>query len=244
MSIPSDTAVEHSGENLLLREVVPGQIWVKPGPVHVAGVRFLTRMTILRCRDGVFLHSPIEIDDDTRSAIEQLGPVRAIIAPSTTHHLFVASAQQAFPLALTFGIAGLETKREDLHFDELLGDEPPALWAGEMDQVVIGNRVMCEVDFLHRPTRSLIATDLIENFHDETPGTNLFLRELMHLLGMWNHARPAPELRWLTFHRKRARLALETILAWDFDRVILAHGELIDTNPKLAIRDAWHWLLD
>ena len=140
--------------------------------MRLAGGRFLTRMTVMRLDDGLCLHSPVEIDAATRAAIEGLGEVRAIIAPSTFHHFFVASAQQAFPAARTYGIKGLDTKRKDLHFDELLGDEPAALWAGQMDQVVIGNRVMREVEFLHRASRTLIATDLVENFRDETPGTN------------------------------------------------------------------------
>jgi hypothetical protein len=170
--------------------------------------------------------------------------VRAIIAPSTFHHFFVASAQQAFQSARTFGIKGLETKRKDLHFDELPGDEPPALWAGQMDQVAIGNRVMREVAFLHRASRTLVATDLVENFRDETPGTNAVLRVWMRVFGMWGRPRPAPELRIFTRDRKTARLALERLLAWDFDRAIIAHGELLDHEPKEAIREAWRWVLD
>lgn len=227
-----------------LHEVVPDQIWVQEGPVRFAGVQVLTRMTVLRCRDGLLLHSPVEIDDATRSAIEQLGPVRAIIAPSTTHHLFVPSAQHAFPSAPLYGIEGLEKKREDLHFDVLLGEEAPPLWAGEIDQAVIGNRVMREVDFFHRATRTLVVTDLIENFRDETPGTNAVLRDFMHLMGMWGHAAPAPELRWLTLHRAKSREQLIKLLHWEFDRVILAHGELIDRDPKVAVHKAWRWLLE
>ncbi len=227
-----------------LREIVPDQIWVKEGPVHLAGMHLLTRMTVLRMADGMFLHSPVEIDDETRAAIEALGPVRAIIAPSTVHHLFVASAQAAFPDAATYGIEGLEEKRDDLHFDGLIADDPPPLWAGQLDQIVIGNRVMREVDFLHRTTRTLIATDLVENFQDETPGTNAFMRGFMELVGMWGHPRPAPELRLLTLHQQAARDQLEKILAWDFDRAIISHGELLDQDPKSAIREAWSWLLD
>ena len=225
-----------------LRELVPNQVWVKEHPVRLAGGRFLTRMTVLRLDGGLCLHSPIEIDAATRTAIEGLGDVRTIIAPSTFHHFFIASAQQAFPAARTYGIRGLETKRKDLRFDELLGDEPP--WAGEMDQVVIGNRVMREAVFLHRVTRTLVATDLVENFQDETPGTNAILRAWMRLFGMWGRPRPAPELRLLTRDRKSARAALERVLAWDFDCAIIAHGELLDRDPKRAIREAWAWVLE
>jgi hypothetical protein len=228
----------------VLREVVASQIWVKEGPVRLPGMDLLTRMTVMRVGDGVFLHSPVEIDAATRDAIERIGPVRAIIAPSTAHHLFVPSARRAFPNAPLYGIAGLETKRADLHFTGLIGAEPPPLWAGELDQVIVGNRVMREVDFLHRASRTLVLTDLVENFHDRTPGTNAFLRGFMKVAGMWGHPRAAPELRLLTFHREPARHALEKLLAWDFDRATIAHGELLDRDPKAAIREAWSWILD
>src|SRR5579862_4248829 len=87
-----------------LREVVPGLVWVKEHPVRLAGARFLTRMTVIRLDSGSCVHSPVEIDAPTRAAIEEVGPVRAIIAPSTFHHFFVASAQQAFPAARTYAV--------------------------------------------------------------------------------------------------------------------------------------------
>ncbi|HEX7128692.1 MAG TPA: DUF4336 domain-containing protein [Rhodanobacteraceae bacterium] len=227
-----------------LTELVPDQVWLEEYPVRIAGARLLTRMTVLRSQGGgVFLHSPVVMDDATRTAIERLGPVRAIIAPSNCHHLFIAHAQQAFPSAPTYGVEGVEAKRPDLRFDALIGNEPPPLWAGQMDQAIVGNRIMREVDFLHRASRTLVVTDLVENFRDETPGTNHALRGIIKLLGMWGKPKPAPELRWFTRDRKAAREALEKILAWDFDRIVLAHGEPILHEPKAAVRAAWRWLL-
>ncbi|MGH7434842.1 MAG: hypothetical protein ACRENE_04140 [Polyangiaceae bacterium] len=74
-----------------------------------------------------------------------------------------------------------------------------------------------------------------------TPGTNAVLRA--YLFWMWGRPRPAPELRLFTRDRKAARLALERILGWDFDRAVIAHGELLDREPKEAIREAWRWVL-
>jgi hypothetical protein len=227
-----------------LRELVPNLVWTKDHPVRLAGARFLTRMTVMRLDGGVCLHSPVEIDAATRSAIQRLGDVRAIIAPSTLHHLFVASAQRAFPAARSYAVEGLAKKRKDLHFDEVLGAQAPAFWSGQMDQVVIGNRVMREVDFFHQASRTLVAVDLVENFRPQTPGTNAALRFSMRLFGMWGRPRPAPELRLFTRDRKAARLALERVLAWDFDRAVIAHGELLDRHPHEAIREAWRWVLD
>lgn len=226
-----------------LRELVPNSLWLKEHPVSLAGARLLTRMTVIRLADGLYLHSPVPIDERTRDALDRLGEVRGIIAPSTVHHLFVASAQRAFPAARTYGIAGLEKKRSDLHFDELLDDEPPAAWAGQMEQVVIGNRIMREVDFLHAASRTLILVDLVENFRAETPGTNAILRGLVRMLGMWGRPRPAPELRLFPRDDRAFRAALERVLEWEFDRAIIAHGELLDLAPKDAIREAWRAVL-
>lgn len=227
----------------LVREIVRDLVWVKEHPIRLAGCGFLTRMTVIRVSAGLCLHSPVEIDEATRAAIERLGDVRAIIAPSTVHHVFFSSAQRAFPAARTFAAPGLAAKRSDLKFDELLGDEAPPLWAGQMEQVVLGNRVMREVELFHRASRTLVAVDLVENFRDETPGTDAVLRALMRLLGMWGRPRPAPELRWLTRDRAAARRALERLLAWDFERAIIAHGELLECEPHRAIREAWRFVL-
>jgi hypothetical protein len=112
-----------------------------------------------------------------------------------------------------------------------------------MDQVFIGNRVMREVDFLHRASRTLVAVDLVENFSDQTAGTNGALRAMMKVLRMWGRPRPAPELRWLTRDRETTRNAIERILAWDFDRAVIAHGDLLNRSPHEAIREAWQWVL-
>jgi hypothetical protein len=67
---------------------------------------------------------------------------------------------------------------------------------------------------------------------------------MMTVLGMWGRPRPAPELRWFTRDRKTARQAIERILTWDFDRAVIAHGDLLHRSPHDAIREAWGWVLD
>lgn len=226
-----------------LLEYVPGLVWIKEHPVRLMGAALHTRMTVLRLEAGLCLHSPVVIDAVTRTELEKLGNVVAIVAPSNCHHLYFASAQQAFPHARTLGTVDVQRKRTDLRFDEVIGDEPPACWRGQMDQVFVGNRVMREVVFYHRVSRTLVAVDLVENFSAETIGTNGMLRAMMVLLGMWGRPRPAPELRWFTRDRQAARAALERILSWDFDRAVIAHGDLLNRSPHDAIREAWSWLL-
>src|SRR6266542_587081 len=146
-----------------MREIVEGQIYVREHPVHLGGGRLLTRMTLIAVGvGGVVIHSPVPFDDALRAQTARLGEVRAIVAPSTCHHLFVADAQGAFPGVPTYAVAGLEKKRPDLELQPL----PDALWADEIDRVTVGNRVMREVVMLHRASRTLIAVDLLEHFRD------------------------------------------------------------------------------
>jgi hypothetical protein len=196
-------------------------------------------MTVLALRDGLLIHSPIPISDGLLAEIDALGPVRAILAPSTLHHLFVADAQRTFPGVPTYAVVGLAEKRRDLSLQTLDGNP----WQGELELVTTGTRVAREVVLYDRATRTVVAVDLVEHFRDETPGTNRALRVLMRLLGMWNKPRPAPELRWMTRDRAAARQAIETILAWDFDRMVIAHGEPFERGAKDALREAWRFVL-
>lgn len=57
-----------------LVEYQKNRIWIKEYPVHYAGVDFYSRMTVIRLANGnLFVHSPCEIDPNTKAAIEGLG---------------------------------------------------------------------------------------------------------------------------------------------------------------------------
>jgi hypothetical protein len=102
---------------------------------------------------------------------------------------------------------------------------------------------MREVAFFHRASRTLILVDLVENFTPATPGTNLLLRVIFRALGMWNRASPAPEYRFAWGDRARMREDMERILAWDFERVILAHGDNIARGARQIVAQAWRMIL-
>jgi hypothetical protein len=43
--------------------------------------------------------------------------------------------------------------------------------------------------------------------------------------------------------REAARDSLERILAWDFDRVVVAHGDVLENGGHAALREGYAWLL-
>ena len=80
-----------------------------------------------------------------------------------------------------------------------------------------------EVIFYHPATKTLILTDLCFNF-DPAPGgwTGLFLR----LAGAHGRMAVSRLMRFMLKDRSRARSTIARILEWDFDNVVMAHGNV------------------
>lgn len=229
-----------------LTEFVADQIWTRDYPVRYAGCRFDARMSVVRLGEtALMLHSPCAIDTATRDAIAQRGSVTHIVAPGSFHYLHIASAQRAFPDAETVICPGIERKRPGLDFDAFLGPRPPAAWRGVIDTVLIrGCRFMWEVAMLHRPSRTLLLVDAIENFTDRTENVSWALRAWFKgVFRMWNRPRPAPEYRLGWLDKTAARRSFEQILAWDFEQIIVSHGDNIHHHARQVARSAWRPLL-
>ncbi len=231
-----------SDGGLSLTPFVEDSIWIQEYPVHYAGCSLRARMSVVRLASGkLLLHSPCNIDEQTKREIDRLGEVGVIIAPGNYHYLHVASAQAAYPQAETFICPGIEEKLPNLKYNDLLGDQPEPGWQEDFEQVRLhGSRFMQEVAFFHKPSQTLLLVDLIENITDDTPDTNLILKIWWKVVfRMWNHPKPAPEYQLGWKDKKAARQSLEKIMHWDFRRIILAHGDLILSDAKQIARRAW-----
>jgi hypothetical protein len=186
------------------------------------------------------LHSPCQVTATIKAEISALGRVAHIVAPGNFHHLHTATAQAAFPNAKTWICPGVEKRNRNLRFDGVLGDTAPPAWVGEIDQVVVrGTRIMREVAMFHRVSRTLLLVDLIENFSDATPHTGALKFWFKYVLWMWDNPRPAPEYRIGWSDRKAAAQSLRSIMEWDFQRIVLSHGDLIESNAREVAGRAW-----
>lgn len=226
----------------MLTEFVRDQIWHQDYPVRYAGCGFNARMSVIRLDETrLMLHSPGPLDAQIRTNIAALGEVACIVAPGSFHHMHVAAAQRVFPGAETHICPGIERKQPNLAFDWLLGPRAPALWSDTIDQVLIrGCRFMWEVAMLHRPSKTLLLVDSIENVTDRTPDISWqFKAWWKFVFRMWNRPAPAPEYRLGWQNRAAARQSFEAILAWDFSRIVLAHGDNITDDAKAQARRAW-----
>jgi len=226
---------------VLLRRWGDG-IWIGEAPLRFYGLPFGARMTIVRLPDGnLWLHSPLRITPALAAEIESLGTVRHVVSPNKLHHLHLASAKEAFPTAKLHAPPGLRSKRRDLAFDGELGSEPHPDWADALDQLVIeGSRVMQEVVFLHRATHTLIVADLCENFGRWSPWP---VRTLARIAFMYGRPCMPPDWRLSFRDRAATRRSFSRLLAWDFERVILAHGGLLEAGARRIFEREYAWAL-
>jgi hypothetical protein len=224
-----------------LRALAP-DLRVAERPQTFYGLAVGTRMTVIRLADGsLLLHSPIVLDAGVRAELDALGPVRYAIAPNRVHHLYAGKVADAYPESRLWIGPGLERKRPDLKYVAILGDEAPAEWRGQIDQVFFrGRPYENEVVFCHRASRTLILCDLAFNFG---PNAALTTRVLMSLIRSYGYFGPTKLDPWLIRDRPAARASMETILSWDFDRVIIAHGDVLETGGREALRRGYAWLL-
>ena len=216
-------------------------LWIEERPLNFYGMPFGTRMSVIILHDGdLFIHSPVALTQELRLEIEALGQVRHIVSPNKLHHLYLGEWQTAYPDARIYASPGLRKKRRDLNFTSDLGNLANNAWAEEIDQLIFGGSfVMQEVVFFHRRSRTLLLADLLEHFCEDQP---FFMRLLMRIFGMYKRAITPTDWRMTFWQKKKARLALAQILAWQPEKIILAHGRLIEENADSILRNAFSWL--
>ncbi len=221
-------------------------LWTVEGPeVVFAGAAMHTRMTVVQLGDGtLWVHSPIALDMMVVAFVERLGGnVSALVAPNKFHHLFMGEWRAAYPEARVFAEADLKRKVPTLADVENITDEPPPLYAAEIDQVVfVGNRLFQEAVFFHRPSRSLILTDLMINL--KTQGMGLLPKLFLQFEGVTWPDGGVPRLyRWLTRDKDAARQALAKVMGWAPERVLFCHGEAIEGSARDLLEREFAYLL-
>lgn len=205
------------------------------------------RMTVIRLENGdVLLHSPTRFDPALLAAIEAIGPIRHIVAPSTIHWVFVKPWQDVVSMATVWAVSGLagraQVRRAGLRIDHVLSDTAPAAWAGQIDQAAVrGGFGFVEVAMFHRASRTALMTDLVQNV--ETGKLPWLFRPLARLLGNAAPEGGAPaHLRALVGMGRPSAEAVGRIIGWAPDRVVVAHGEPVEADAAGYLRRSLAWL--
>lgn len=197
------------------------------------------RMTIfvLPNRELV-IHSGVRIDDGEMQAIDALGRVAFYLLVPNAHHDPDASwFASRYPKARFLAPAReAERLRGAVRVDGTFeSDWPPDLSTVLKHHTIRGTR-FTETVFLHVPSRTLVVVDLAFNLTE----ASLVGRPLGRLFMKLNNAYARFGITRLTemLVRDAAELrgSLEAILEWDFDRVIVSHGDNVESDGKRVFR--------
>ncbi|WP_068304002.1 DUF4336 domain-containing protein [Pararhodobacter sp. CCB-MM2] len=232
-----------------LKSVAP-DVWIVDGPaIRFYGLPFTTRMTVIRLPGGgLWVHSPIAVDDALMAEIDVLGPVQCLIAPNWIHYAYVGAWQARYPEARCWAAPGVRERAASrdvaIRIDAVLGDEAPVEWAGVIEQLVVaGSSSHHEAVFFHLATKTLVLTDLIENF--ERRAVPVWQVPFLFLAGNLDPDGKAPRDMQATFRKGReaARASVERMIGWGPERVILAHGRWYPEKGVEELKRAFRWIL-
>jgi hypothetical protein len=223
----------------MLQTIAP-DIWHVQHAFVANGLQVSSRMTVIRLENGgLWLHSPIPLSPELRKQLAELGSVEFIVAPSKTHHLFVAEYVQAFPHARLFGAPGLTVKRPDLKGMSELTENIEPEWQADLEQVFFaGIPFGNETVWFHKATRTLILTDLCQWWQGDL---NFGARLYASLTGVRKQMDVPKTIRWLTKDKRAAHVSAQKILAWPIERVVMAHNAIVEQDAHASLTRAFSY---
>jgi hypothetical protein len=197
--------------------------------------------------------------------VKDLGEIKYIAALDIEHHIFLGDWHKAYPNAKVLAPEGLLEKRkkqgnEEVPFAVIFTEKERSLpvdpeFDAEFDVEYFASHMNKELAFLHKPSKTLIQADVLFNL----PATEQFSRAgggadqgfLTKLFTSLNNTKGTAigqkRLIWWgvsggnrpDFNKSAAKVA-----AWDFDRIIPCHGDVIETGGKGIFEKVFGWHLD
>lgn len=206
-------------------------LWLLTYPLRMFGADMRRNVTVIRLASGeLIIHSTAPFDPADTARIRALGSPAWIVEAMRFHDTFSRHGRDIFP---DIPFLAPEGFHETVGFPTEPLMPPPAAWEEEIAVLAVaGNPSYGEHVLLHRPSRTLIVADLAFNFPAQPAWTELLLR-----LGVGSHHAPGMSrpFRVAITDQDAFRESMETMLSWDFDRVIVGHGDVIESDGHQKI---------
>lgn len=232
----------------MLREI-DNNLWIAEQHFQYYGLSVGTRMTVIALKNNnLVIISPINLEEKIQKQLAEIGEVKYIIAPNLYHYFFANDCKKLYPQAQFLAAPGLKQKKPELTIDRDLQD-------GD----IIGNELICllfegfkildfkgislvnECVFFHAQTKTLIITDIAYHFDRNFPFVNSLITKI---LGVNEKLSPSFLEKFASKDKQKIKQSVLKILEWDFQRVIMAHGSIVEKNAKQKFREGYEWFLD
>lgn len=220
----------------VVMETIAPDVHLLRFPLPVFGFDINRNVTVIRLSSGeVVVHSTAPFSENDVAQIHAIGPVRWITDPMLDHDTFSQRGCEAFPQASFLAPPGFPGAGE-LGAQSLL--PAPDAWAGELEVLPInGAPGFGEQVIYHVPSRTLVVCDLLMNFPDPQP---LLARALMRLaLGPERAPGTSRRLKAAIRDREAFRKSLRRVMEWDFETVVVGHGDPLRDNARERTRQAF-----
>ena len=209
-------------------------LWLLRYPLTLLGADLNRNVTVMRLGTGdLVIHSTGPFTPEDVAAISALGKPRWIMDVMARHDTFAKEGRAAFPEATYLAPEG---------FSQTVGFPTEPLlnqleWNDEIEvQTLDGVPSMKEHVVFHRPSRTLIVADLLFDFGPDAP---TWTHALMFLaVGAKHDPGMARSMRLTVKSKGALRSSLARMMEWDFDRLIVGHGDEIDTGAKPRVAEA------
>lgn len=213
-------------------KIISEGIWFQSYPLSIMGMEIGRNVTIIRLQSGdLIIHSTAPFEPEDVAAIKELGNPRWLIDVTNFHNTYTAEGVAAFPDIPYLATEGFNAP----------GDITPGRltmqpeWEGELRIFPIeGMRKVNPVAIYHIPTKTLIVADLIFNL---SPASSPWTRFGMKAISA---VRPGPSMsrlyRSMIKDETAFATSVKTIVALDFEKLIVAHGAPILEEPRQILK--------
>ena len=214
-------------------------LWQLTYPLKVLGADIIRNVTVIRLNSGkLLIHSTGPFTSGDVAAIRDAGDPGWLAEAMLDHDTFSHEGHTAFPDLPYFAPAGFD-ERVRIPVQSL--NEPPDQWSPEIEVLRIdGNPSFGEHVFFHKTSHTLIVADLIFNYRK---APSLWTKLLLYPAMGFQHA-PGMSKRFRNAitDKDAFRHSLEQMLEWDFDRIIVGHGQMIESDGKRIARQLFKQL--
>ena len=215
----------------MLDELAPA-VFLQRHALRLAGCHMGRVVTVIRLASGTtVIHSTAAFLPQHVTEIRKLGEPGWLVEATNFHDTCARAGRAAFaeiPYLTPPGFKGADR----LNASALA--PLPSEWSDELDVIEIGGMPKIrEHVFFHRPSKTLIVADLLFNLApDVGRWTHGFMRATA---GIRNYPGMSRLFRFCIKDRNSFAQSIRAIVALDFERIVVAHGEPIVENAKAKL---------
>jgi hypothetical protein len=208
-------------------------LWLIRYKMSKLGADLRRNVTVIRLNSGkLVIHSTGPFTAADIAAISGLGTPTWLVDSMLAHDTFAKVGREAFPNIAYFAPPGFMPGIPTESLKTVPGE-----WGSELRVLEIsGMPSFQEYAFFHAPSRTLIVADLVFNFGPGESGLTKFLLKLA-VLGD-HHPGVSRPFKMAVKDKQAFARSKAAILEWDFNRVIVGHGEVIESGGKKKVAAA------